>query len=156
MHKQKIENAVRDIIEELNIQRSDNLLFIVTVSVSPDNSISVSADTKEGITVEDCIKISKAFEERFDREEEDYEIEVGSPGLSNPLRVIEQYQKNIGRELKIETHDKRKIKGKLTNVENAYIEVSSEQKKKKEKQVETDILRIDFENIKLAKLVINI
>ena len=59
----------------------------------------------KGITIDQCGEISKLVEASLNREEEDFEIEVSSPGLSEPFKVINQYRKNIGQEVEIVTED---------------------------------------------------
>jgi ribosome maturation factor RimP len=85
--------------------------FVVDIKVSKDNMITIKADTDKGITIDECGVLSRAIEESLDREQEDFDLEVSSPGLTEPLKVLRQYLKNIGREVDVEMNDGEKIKG---------------------------------------------
>lgn len=85
--------------------------FVVDIKVSKDNVITIKADTDKGITIDECGVLSHAIEESLDREQEDFDLEVSSPGLTEPLKVLRQYLKNIGREVEVEMNDGEKIKG---------------------------------------------
>ena len=71
-------------------------MFLVDVQVSPSNAIVVEIDSKSGIDIDACVAITRQIESVFDREVEDYELEVGSAGLTSPFKVRGQYEKNIG------------------------------------------------------------
>ena len=92
----------------------DSDLFVVEVTVSADNVIDVSLDGMRDITLDDCIRVDKAVHAAFDQDVEDYELTVGSYGLTSPLKVQRQYVKNIGQEVETITADGRKLHGTLT------------------------------------------
>ena len=87
--------------------------FLVDVSVSGDNDIVVAIDSLHDISIEECESLTRAIEAKFDRDVEDYQLEVGSAGLTTPFKVKRQYDKNIGNELEVLTGDGRKLKGVL-------------------------------------------
>lgn len=87
--------------------------FPVEVTVSPENEIKVEIDSKGSVDIDFCISLSRAIEEAFPREEEDYELEVGSAGITSPFKVREQYDKNIGRDVEVITRDGKKLRGML-------------------------------------------
>lgn len=89
-------------------------LFIVDVTVSAQNNIVVELDSPESIDIDTCAKVTRAIESDFDRDVEDYELEVGSAGLTSPFKVLGQYQKNIGNDVEVLTRDGRKLHGVLT------------------------------------------
>lgn len=89
-------------------------LFLIDLNISATNQIRVVLDGDNGVTVDDCIAISRAIEQGLDREENDFSLEVMSAGVSEPLILPRQYKKNIGRKLKIKTNDGQKIEGELT------------------------------------------
>lgn len=95
-------------------------LFLIDFSVSLDNKIKVVIDGDNGVTVNDCINISRAIEHNLDREEEDFALEVASAGATTPLIMPRQYKKNIGRKLEVETSD-MSYEGKLTDANDEYI-----------------------------------
>ena len=90
--------------------------FIVDIKVTPDNFITVEIDSNTGIDIDTCADITRKIESVFDRDKEDYELEVGSAGLTSPFKVKGQYLKNIGNEVEVLTRDGRKLHGTLTEV----------------------------------------
>ncbi|MBQ9214870.1 MAG: ribosome assembly cofactor RimP [Bacteroidales bacterium] len=130
--------------------------FIVEATVSENNEIFVSVDTKEGITIDECGEVSHILEEKLDREKEDFSLEVSSPGLDCPFKVLQQYQKNIGKSIDITPKEGKKISGKLVAVNDNGIEVEivriEKQNKKSVKISEKKSL--EFDKIKIAKLKI--
>ena len=91
-------------------------MFVVDIRVSPANEIVVELDSPEGMDIEACAAVTRKIEEVFDREVEDYELEVGSAGLTAPFKVRGQYLKNIGNEIEVLTRDGRKLRGVLKSV----------------------------------------
>ncbi|MCH2490178.1 MAG: ribosome assembly cofactor RimP [Flavobacteriales bacterium] len=89
-------------------------LFLIDVSISENNQIRVIIDGDNGVTVEDCIAVSRAIEHNLDREAEDFSLEVMSAGVSEPLTLPRQYKKNVGRKLKVKTEAGETIEGELT------------------------------------------
>ena len=75
--------------------------FLVDVEVSPDDRIVVEIDHAEGVWIEDCVALSRFIEEHLSRDEEDYELEVGSAGLGMPFKVEQQYINCIGKEVEV-------------------------------------------------------
>ncbi len=131
-------------------------VFLVEATVKPGNIIRVFVDEPEGISLDECVRISKAIESGIDREKEDFEMQVSSPGLDNPLLVIHQYIKSIGEELKIETNDKQRIIGELLEVDPAGISLNAKIKVKtkglKKGKTEFQMMNLKFEDIKSAKV----
>ena len=92
-------------------------LFVVDVAISADNHIVVEIDSYEGsVSIDNCVAITRAVEQAFDRDKEDYELEVGSAGLTSPLKVKAQYVKNIGNDVEVLTTQGAKLKGVLSEV----------------------------------------
>ncbi len=91
-------------------------MFLVDVIINPGNSIVVEIDSYENMDILTCAEITRKIEARFDREVEDYDLEVGSAGLTSPFKVKEQYIKNLNNEIEILTRDGRKMSGVLTHV----------------------------------------
>lgn len=92
---------------------ADSEYFITDVQVTPDNRIVVEIDCAEGVNIDTCAALSRYIESRLDRDKEDYELEVGSAGITSPFKVLKQYQKNIGNEVEVLTCDGRKLSGVL-------------------------------------------
>ena len=107
--KQKLTDTVLEAIKDTDI-------FLVDVRVTPANEITVEIDSPEGIDIDTCARITRRIEEEFDRDVEDYELEVGSAGLTAPMRVRGQFLKNIGNPVEVLTRDGKKLKGILTDV----------------------------------------
>jgi ribosome maturation factor RimP len=133
--------------------------FVVEVSVKPGNRIFVFADKLEGITIDECAEISREIEKHLDRDVEDYELEVSSPGLTLPFRVKQQYFKNIGNDLEIIFLSGEKITGKLLSMSDSSINVEAAKKVKtpgkKRPEVIMENITIEFKNIKSTKVLIN-
>ena len=81
-------NVVRKLVEEWLTGKE---YFLVDVEVSPDDRIVVEIDHADGVWIEDCVQLSRFIEDHLSREEEDYELEVGSAGLGQPFKVPQQY-----------------------------------------------------------------
>ena len=149
---QQVKDLIREKLEEKNC-------FVVEIEVREGNNILLEIDSPEGVTIKDCIDFSRAVEHNLDREVEDFELHVSSPGLNKPLRVIEQYYKNIGREIEVTTNDNTKIKGVLKAVNENEIEVAYTYKEKiegkKKKQTITKQQKIAFNNNKETTVVIS-
>ncbi|MAM28312.1 MAG: ribosome assembly cofactor RimP [Flavobacteriaceae bacterium] len=90
-------------------------LFLIDLSISEANQIRVVLDGDQGVSVQDCIDVSRAIEHNLDREEQDFSLEVHSAGVSEPLSLVRQYKKNIGRNLQVKTAEET-IEGELVAV----------------------------------------
>ncbi|MDE6632632.1 MAG: ribosome assembly cofactor RimP [Muribaculaceae bacterium] len=135
-------------------QLKDTEYFLTDLKVSPSNEITVEIDSLSPGDIEECVNLTRAIEEAFDRDVEDYELEVGTAGLTSPLKVKRQYEKYIGQDLEVLTADGRKLHGMLRKVDDNGIILSIQQKVKKEgikkPKIETTDLDIPFANIKKA------
>jgi ribosome maturation factor RimP len=149
--KEKVESLIAD-----KIASGD--YFIVSLDISTSNKIKLIVDSMNGITIKECVAFSRAIEHNLDREVEDFELEVSSPGLSTPLKVKQQYVKNIGRDLNILTNDNKKIKGLLKQVGENDIIIEEEQKTKVEGQKKKIITKVDqtiaIDNINKALVIL--
>ncbi|MCF8369502.1 MAG: ribosome assembly cofactor RimP [Bacteroidales bacterium] len=121
--------------------------FVVDIHVSPTNVVDIIVDSDEGISIGECVKISRLIESNFDRDLEDYELRVLSPGLDQPFKLLRQYKKYLGKPVRVKTRDNELLKGVLIEVEEDYIEL--EVKKKKKEAAEK--MKIFFNNIDQAK-----
>lgn len=134
-------------------------IFLVDVQVNPGNAIVVEIDSPEGIDIDTCADITRKIESVFDRDKEDYELEVGSAGLTSPFKVKGQYLKNIGNQVEILTKDGRKLKGTLLSVDDKSFTVEITKKVKepgKKKPVEVaEPETLDMDNCKYVKYLID-
>jgi ribosome maturation factor RimP len=145
MDRKKIENIVNNYLK-------DGEFFLVEADVSKGNVISVLVDGDNGISIDECVKISRVIESHFDRDEEDFELRVSSPGLNKPFKMLRQYKKYIDREIEITTHDDKKIKGILKSCSKSSIEIEIKPGKKEKTAATRDL---QFNEIKDAKPVIS-
>ena len=133
---------------------------MVQVTITRDNIITVDLDSDSSVDIDQCIMVNDAVLAAFDRDVEDYELTVGSYGISSPLLVRRQYDKNIGQEVEVLTRDGRKLKGVLTAAddEGFTIEVLAKVKVEGKKRPEQVMVpeRITYDNAKQTKCIIKI
>ena len=91
-------------------------MFLIELNFLPNNKIKVIVDGDDGISLSECIRISRHVEHNLDREEEDFSLEVTSPDITQPLTVERQYRKNVNRTLKVKTEE-GEVEGQLVNVD---------------------------------------
>jgi ribosome maturation factor RimP len=139
IEKQKIQGLVEEFVRGTG-------LFLVSVKVSNANRIIVLADKNEGITIDECAAIHRHIENGFDRDKEDFELQVSSPGLDMPFVVIEQYYKNEGRKVEVTDNDGSKFIGNLKNVTGGGFELETKLK----------LLSFNFEQIKSTRVILTI
>ena len=106
---------LRSKVESLLTEALDQhpALFLIELKVGSDNSICVILDGDQGVSLKDCMTISRAIEHQLDREAEDFSLEVASVGVGTPLQSQRQYIKNIGRKLKVELVERPSVEGTL-------------------------------------------
>lgn len=132
--------------------------FLTDLSVSSDDRIVVEIDHKEGVWIDDCVELSKFIEERLNREQEDYELEVGSAGIGQPFKVLQQYVNHIGDDVEALTQGGEKLKGvlKAANEDNFTITVQKKVKPegaKRPKLVDEDVT-MGYDDVKSVKYLI--
>lgn len=132
------------IIDAVEKAIKDSDIFLVDVKVTPDNNITVEIDNPTGIDIDTCSRITRAIESEVDRDVEDYELEVGSAGLTAPFKVKGQYLKNIGNDISVLTRDGKKLKGVLKDVTDDTFTMTVTKKvkldgKKRPEMVDEDI-----------------
>ena len=145
IEKNVIEQLVKEKIEGTN-------LFLVEIKIDSNNSISIFVDSPNGVDVVTCVGISKHVEEAFDREVEDFSIEVSSPGIGIPFKVIEQYEKVLGKTIEVLFKDGEKLQGILAELNNNNFTVEYSVKEKPEgakRPIMVDKKKIiDFDDVK--------
>jgi len=151
MLQERVENLLEEAFQEYNS------LFLISLNISDQNHILIVIDGDQGVSVNDCIAVSRKIENNLDREEEDYSLEVASSGVSEPLKLPRQYQKNIGRKLEVNTKTDKFV-GNLTDVNEDGIVLSWKAKEPKpigKGKVTVDKeAKIAFQEIEKAKVVI--
>lgn len=152
MLKEKVTALLQEAFEEY-----ENL-FLIDLKIKGNNEIVVVIDGDQGVTVQDCINVSRKVEHNLDREEEDFSLEVMSAGATEPLINTRQYKKNEGRDLEVVLQDGSKITGNLIQVHDEGIVLFRKERVPKEvgkgkMTVEKEEV-IAFEAIKQAKVKI--
>ena len=149
-------NVVKKLVEEW---LQDKEYFLVSVEISPDNRIVVEIDHADGVCIEDCVALSRYIEERLSRNEEDYELEVGSAGLGQPFKVPQQYINFVGKEVEVLDADGVKVKGILKAVDGNDFTVGVEEKVKvegKKRPVKQEVDHVyQMDKVKYTKYLIS-
>ena len=138
------------ILELVNGALENTDKFLVNLKITPDNRIFVDIDGDNGVTIDDCIALSRAVESQLDRDEEDFELNVGSAGADMPLKLPRQYRRHIGRDLDVTTFGGEHVVAELTEATDEGVTLVT-RGDKKTPPVEH---RLAFGDIKSAKVVI--
>lgn len=148
-------NVVCQLVEE-KLASSSN--YLVDVEIKPGNVIVVEIDNDESVSIDDCVELSRYIEEHLDRDVEDYELEVGSVGITTPFKVLRQYIKNIGKEVEMLLASGKKLTGVLKSADESGVVVSIEKKVKpegaKRKVTVVEDEAYTFDEIKYTKYLI--
>ena len=149
-------DVVKKIVDEW-LQDKD--YFLVGVEISLDDKIVVEIDHADGVWIEDCVELSKYIENRLNRDEEDYELEVGSAGLGQPFKVPQQYVNFIGKEVEVLDADGMKEKGLLKSVKGNEFVVTVREKVKIEGKKRPVLQDVDhtyqMDKVKYTKYLIS-
>jgi ribosome maturation factor RimP len=149
-------DKVAGLVEQF-IDKDENFLVEVDIKGKPGNyKIQVFIDGDQGMDVDECSKISRSLSDELDEFElieGKYNIEVSSPGVDKPLKLIRQYPKHIGRELQVFTKDNKKYQGILLGVVDEEIELSVKSSKVK-KELNSTSLKLLFADIESAIVVL--
>ncbi|MDR0546090.1 MAG: ribosome assembly cofactor RimP [Dysgonamonadaceae bacterium] len=135
-------------------------LYLTDIQVEPGNRIVVEIDSDTAVSIDDCVALTRFIESQLNRDAEDYELEVGSAGISQTFKVLRQYKKNIGREIEVLSKAGKKQTGILESAgEEQFVIRTTKQVKlegaKRKSLVEEDIT-FRYDEIKFAKCVIKI
>ena len=153
--KQLVENLANERIQERN-----PALYIVEITINNGSQILVEIDHEtEGVSIEDCMSVSRNIEHNLDREEQDFSLEVSSAGIDQPFRVLKQYLKNIGKEVKVQPVEHGKaIEGLLKHADEEGVLIEVKEKKrlegKKKKVWVTEEIKLAYNEIRETKLII--
>ena len=149
----------QQVIDLTNEWLSDKEYFLVDVVISKDDKITVEIDHAEGVWIEDCAELSRYIENGLSRETEDYELEVGSAGLGQPFKVLQQYLNHVGLEVEVLTKDGKKLKGILKEATQDEFVVTVSKKEKKEgakrPQLVEEDMHFAYDGVKYTKYIIN-
>ena len=149
-------DTVRSIVEEWLDGKE---YFLVDIEISPDDRIVVEIDHADGVWIEDCVALSRYIEDHLSRDEEDYELEVGSAGLGQPFKVPQQYHCFVGKDVEVLDADGKKYKGVLKSVDGGDFTVTVEEKQKVEGKKRPQLVDTDhtfqMDKVKYTKYLIN-
>ncbi|HOU02834.1 MAG: ribosome assembly cofactor RimP [Bacteroidales bacterium] len=143
IEKSRIENIVSECIKGTDI-------FLVSVKTGGPDRIFVTVDTAAGISLDQCVDLHRSIEASLDRNSEDFELQVSSPGLDAQFVVIEQYRKNEGKKVEVINLEGEKFTGILKNVTRGGFELETEIRIKGKKPEKHDI-SFNFDQVKSTK-----
>lgn len=126
MDKEKIKFLVNTALEE------NEELFLVDIQFLPENKIYIEIDGDKGVSLNECIRVSRSVDDNLDREVEDFSLEVATPDVAQPIKLKRQYVKNVGRTLAIKLKDNRSIEGILNTVTENDIQLEWKTREPKE------------------------
>lgn len=147
-------NLVQERAEQF-LRESESESFLVDVMVKPGNLIVVEIDSEEGIDIDECVALSRFIEAGLDREVEDFELEVGSAGVTSPFKVLRQYEKNIGNPVEVLSRAGVKLSGVLKSAdENGFVVMVTKMVKpegaKRKMAVDEDV-PFSYDDVKYVK-----
>jgi ribosome maturation factor RimP len=144
--------AVESLVQAL--LAGDPGYFLVDIRVKPTNNLKVYLDGDQGISIEKCVQYNRALYKKLEESglfpTGDFSLEVSSPGLDEPLKILRQYKKNIGRQVEIVMQDGAKKEGRLLEVSEDGIIIEETRGKNKKKEVINHTFL--FDNIKTTKI----
>jgi len=138
--------------------------FVVDVKVASGNVIKIALENDGTTSIKECVALSRHIEGSFDREEEDFALDVGSPGLDQPLKVLRQYLKLIGKQIAVNPIEGKKIQGELMSIDEEEgvvggLVLKTREKKRvegrKSKQWVEEELQFKVEDLEWTKVIIS-
>lgn len=148
-------NSIREFLEK---ELSGTDLFLVDVKLKSDNLIEVEVDSDNPVSIEDCERLTRAFETEFDRDKEDYSLEISSAGLTSPFKVKRQYKKYIGQEVEVVLKTGQKLSGLLKEADDEGFTLVEKVKVKKPEQkrpvIEDQERRLGYDEVKQTKYLL--
>ena len=149
------EQTICKLVEE---KINGTAVFLVQVKVKPGNKIEVYVDEPKHVSIETCIAISKHIEANLNRDEEDFELIVSSPGIDESFTVLPQYQKYIGKQVGVVKTDGLKVIGTLAKADAGSIEIETKTTERKQagkgRQTIIENIIITLDKIKETKLIL--
>lgn len=137
----------------------DKEYFLVDATVDADNRIVVEIDHKDGVWIEDCCELSRHIEAGLNRDEEDFELEVGSAGIGQPFKVLQQYVNSIGTDVELLTAEGKKMEGEMKDANEEGFTVVVREKQKLEGKKRPQLVDVDYhfgyDGVKWVKAVID-
>ena len=134
--------------------------YLVDVEMTADDRIIIEIDHADGVWIEDCADLSRFLQEKFGEELGDYELEVGSAGIGQPFKVLQQYKNHIGKEVEVLQKDGQKVQGilKEVNNDNTFV-ITTQEKQRQEGKKRPVLVEVDktfaIADIKYCKYLLN-
>ena len=133
--------------------------FLVDATVDENNKITVEIDHKDGVWIEDCCELSRFIEAHFDRDIEDFELEVGSAGIGQPMKVLQQYINAIGYDVELLTAEGKKLEGMMKSADEHGFVVTVMEKQRLEGKKRPQMVEVDkafsYNDVKWVKCIID-
>lgn len=152
-----LKQTIEEIVEK---HLPDESHFVVDVEIlqkGTEKRIQILIDADSGLNINTCALVSRAAGEEIEAKEllEDaYVLEVSSPGLDYPLVSRRQYEKNIGRSLKISLEGDGEIEGILQAVDRSHILLKVKKKEKGKKATEEE-MKVALEQIRKSIVLVS-
>ena len=145
-----------DIIDAIGSEIVARGLYLIDVTISKDNDVEITIESEEGkVELEDCVAISRFFETKFDREQEDYALTVTSAGLDQPFKVLKQYIKAIGKKVEVQLKGGKKMVAVLEAADQDSVTLKYSQKEtvegKKKKEIVEHVDRFTMDQINAVR-----
>ena len=150
-------NIIQTTVEEW-LEKGD--YYLVDIEMTADDRIVIEIDHADGVWIEDCADLSRFLQEKLGEELGDYELEVGSAGIGQPFKVVQQYRNHIGKEVEVLQQDGQKVLGILKSVGNddTFV-VTTKEKQHVEGKKRPVLVEVDktfaINGIKSCKYVLN-
>lgn len=152
------EKHSENIIPLINGILNDSAIFLVDLKIKQGNKVIVYIDGDQGVNINAIAKINRALRKKIEEEnifsENDFALEVSSPGIDKPLKLFRQYKKNIGRDVIILLDEEKEVKGKMINASEAEVVIERALSKKQKMNNEEAVLTIPFSKIVSTKVEI--
>lgn len=137
---------------------NDSEFYLVDLKLTADQRISIEIDAFQGVSIDDCVQLNRYLIEKLSPEIEDYELEVSSAGITEPFKVLRQYQKNLGREVEVLTRDGKKLTGILGEATvdgfQLKLEVKVKEEGSKRKITKEETITLSYTEVKTTKMII--
>jgi ribosome maturation factor RimP len=150
------EQKIKELVDQKLANTSN---YVIEISVKQGNKINILLDNDKGISIDECVAMSRFVEAGLNRDADDFELNIMSPGLTEPFKIWRQYKKNIGKQVDITTKDNKKLKGILLSADDNTIKLEAKSSEKvegkKKKQIITRITDLNYSEIKTTKLILS-
>ena len=146
--------AIEDLVGQILSESED--VFLVSVRIKPTNNIKVFLDADTGLSIDKCVKVNRqmyrTIEENAWYPDGNFSLEVSSAGVEEPLKMLRQYKKNIGRNVEVILNDDSTLEGKLLEANENLVQL--EFIEGKNKKAVTVVKEIPFDQIKQTTVLI--